>query len=80
MQIITKESRVAYTTIRQSRLSVKSPSRYKKGIDMRKGSILQEKIKIINIFTPSVRAPQQMKQTLREERIIVGDYYSSFRN
>lgn len=46
MQIITKESRAAYTNIRQSRLSVKSPSRDKEGIDiMRKGSILQEKMK-----------------------------------
>lgn len=81
MQIITKESRAAYTNIRQSRLSVKSPSRDKEGIDiMRKGSILQEKIKIINICTPSIRAPQQMKQTLTEERIIVGDCYCSLRN
>lgn len=81
MQIITRESRVAYTNIRQSRLSVKSPSRDKEGIDiMRKGSIFQEKTKIINIFTQSIRAPQQMKHTLTEGQIKVLDCYSSLAN
>lgn len=63
MQIVTKGGLFGYIIVRQIRPKSKQIIRDKEGNILIKGTIYQDDMKIINIYTPNNRAPQSMKQT-----------------
>ena len=73
---------VAILTLDKIDLKIKNISRDKEGhYIMIKGSIQEEDITIVNIYAPSIGAPQYTRQTVTDikgeidsNRIIVGDF------
>ena len=63
MQIVTKGGLFGYIIVRQIRPKSKQVTRDKEGNILIKGTIYQEDIKIINIYTPNNRAQKYMNQT-----------------
>ena len=62
-----KESWSSNPHIRQIDLKIKNITRDKEGqYIMIKGSIQEEDITIVNIYAPNMRAPQYIRQTLRD--------------
>ena len=79
-----KESWSSNPHIRQIDLKIKNITRDKEGqYIMIKGSIQEEDITIVNIYTSNIGAPQYIRQTLTDIKgetddntIIVGDFYT----